>query len=173
MGNRARFLSLVCAMLLIAGLGFAQGQGMPAQGTGQNASEMKFITIPGLPTCAHGSVQNGDPTKSPSILYAKTVGKCTFPWHWHTPNEHLMMVTGTAHIGMKEGKPLTLRPGGFSMLPSHHVHEFRCETPCSLYVYSDAAFDIHYVDDQGKEISPADALKAVKEAAATEMKPVS
>jgi mannose-6-phosphate isomerase-like protein (cupin superfamily) len=170
---RARFFSLLGAMLLIAGFASAQGQGMPSGATGQNTPEMKFITIPGLPTCAHGSVQNGDPTKEPSFLYVKTTANCSIPWHWHTPNEHLMMVTGSAHISMKGGKPMTLRPGGFLRLPSHHVHQFHCEKPCSLYLYNDAAFDIHYVDDQGKEISPADAMKAVHETAATEMKPVS
>jgi len=39
-----------------------------------------------------------------------------------------------------------------------------------MYIYSDVAFDIHYVDAQGNESSPADALKAVKEKAATEMR---
>jgi hypothetical protein len=48
-------------------------------------------------------------------------------------------------------------------MPSHHAHEFRSTTACTLYVYSDAAFDMHYVDADGKEISPEEALKAVKE----------
>jgi hypothetical protein len=55
-------------------------------------------------------------------------------------------------------------------MPSRHVHQFRCDQACTLYIYSDVAFDIHYVGGQGKEISPAEALKAVKETAATEMK---
>jgi hypothetical protein len=56
-------------------------------------------------------------------------------------------------------------------MPSHHIHQFRCSSgPCDLYISSDAAFDIHYVDAQGKEISPDEALKAVKETPATEMK---
>ena len=72
-----------------------------------------------------------------------------------------------------EGKPVALRPGGFAMMPSHHVHRFSCDGRCSLYVDSDAAFDIHYVDGKGTEISPAVALKAVREIAATEMKQMS
>jgi len=36
--------------------------------------------------------------------------------------------------------------------------------------YSEVAFDLHYVNAQGNEISPDEALKAVKEKAATEMK---
>jgi hypothetical protein len=47
------------------------------------------------------------------------------------------------------------------MMPSKHVHRFTCTQACTLYVYSDAAFDIHYVDDQGKEIPSEEALKKV------------
>jgi len=34
----------------------------------------------------------------------------------------------------------------------------------------DVAFDIHYVDPQGNEISPPDALQVLKETVATRMK---
>lgn len=172
MRNRFVWISS-CLALLFALSVPARAADMPAQAAAQNPAEMKFVTIPGLPTCAHGSVQNGDPTKGAFILYAKVAAKCSIPWHWHTANEHLMIVTGSAHVAMKGGKALTLHAGGFAMLPSRHVHEFRSETPSSFYLYSDGAFDIHYVDAQEKELSPADALKALKETPATEMKPVS
>jgi mannose-6-phosphate isomerase-like protein (cupin superfamily) len=131
---------------------------------------MKFIAFPGLPTCTTGSVQSGDPTKGPSIILVKAASGCSIPWHWHTPNENLMMVSGVGHLEMKDGKPLALRAGGYAMMPSHHVHQFRCAGPCSLYIYSDSAFDIHYVDAQGKETPPEVALKAVKETAPAETK---
>ncbi len=88
---------------------------------------------------------------------------CIIPWHWHTPNEHLMVVSGVATIQMKGETPMTLRAGSFAMMPAHHVHQFRCMEDCVLYIYSDAAFDIHYINEQGMEISPDEALKAVKE----------
>ena len=36
--------------------------------------------------------------------------------------------------------------------------------PCTVFLTSDAAFDIHWVDADGKEISLADALKVAKSA---------
>ncbi len=150
---------------------FAHGQGAAGQAVVLNMSEMKFVPIPGLPTCSTVSVQSGDPTKGPSIILGKIATGCSFPWHWHTPNENVMMVSGVGSMQMKDGKPLSLRAGGFAMMPSHHIHQFRCSSgPCALYIFSDAAFDIHYVDAQGKEISPDEALKAVKETATKEMK---
>jgi hypothetical protein len=128
--------------------------------------DMKLTPVPGLPTCAPGAVQTGDPTKGPSVIFARMAAGCTIPWHWHTPNEHIMVVTGTIRLESKDGKPLALRAGGFALMPSRHVHQARCVAGCLLYVYSDAAFDIHYLDDKGAEIAPDAALKAVKETAA-------
>ena len=134
-------------------------------------ADMKVMAVPGLPTCAPGSVQSGDPTKGPSIILAKAAAGCSVPWHWHTPNENVMMVSGVAQMAMKDGKPFTLRAGGFAMMPAHHIHQFRCGSkPCVLFIYSDVAFDIHYVDGQGNEISPDQALKAVRETVSKDMK---
>jgi quercetin dioxygenase-like cupin family protein len=160
-------------MLCVAGLllmvSAAQAQEMSAQ-PGTNMSAMKFVNIPPLPTCARAAVVSGDPTKGPSIILAKAMTGCVIPWHWHTPNEHVMIVSGSATLQMKDAKPVSLQAGAFALMPSHHVHQFRCLRTCALYIYSDTAFDIHYVDKQGNEISPADATKAVREKAATEMK---
>jgi quercetin dioxygenase-like cupin family protein len=162
-----RFYTLSLVLLISAS---AQGQEPVGKSVGQNVAEMKFVTVPGLPTCAQNSVQSGDPTKGASIILTKAAAGCTIPWHWHTPDEHLMMVSGVARLEMKEGEPFTLREGGFAMLPSRHVHQFRCERDCLFYVYSDGAFDIRYVDGQGKEITPGEALKAIKGNPAAEMK---
>jgi quercetin dioxygenase-like cupin family protein len=153
-------LFMVCLTLFLAGGALAQ------QPMGQNVSEMKLTTFPGMPTCVKGAVMTGDPTKGSSIIYSKIAAGCTIPWHWHTPNEHIMVVTGTMRMEMKDGKPLTLHAGAFSLLPSHHAHQASCAKTCTIYVYSDAAFDIHFINAAGSEITPADALEPLKESAA-------
>ena len=162
MSIRARIWLFTLSSILFISTS-AEGQHAAGKSAGQNVAEMKFVPVPGLPTCAPGSVQSGDPTKGPSIILAKVSTGCVIPWHWHTPNENLMLVSGVARLEMKDGKPFTLTAGGFAMMPTRHVHQFRCERACQLYIYSDAAFDIHYVDGKGNEISPPEALKAVKE----------
>ncbi len=47
-------------------------------------------------------------------------------------------------------------------MPSKHVHQFTCASACSAFVSSDAAFDIHYVDASGAEISADAALTKKK-----------
>ena len=167
MHNRRRWFS-ECRFVVLAVLSFAvtaQGQNGPHP-AGKNIAEMQFVQIPGMPTCSTGSVQNGDPTKGPSIILGKLAAGCLIPWHWHTPNENLMMVTGEARAEMKDGKSVTLRAGGFAQMPSQQVHKFGCAKKCMLYIFSDAAFDMHYVDSDGKEILPDEALKKVRETAA-------
>lgn len=169
MNIRGQFWLFIVSLVLFMSAS-VQGQEMSGQSAGRNVGEMKFVTIPPLPTCTQGSVQSGDPSNGPSIIFAKMSTGCSIPWHWHTPGEHLMIVSGVAHVEMKDSKPLTIRAGGFALMPSHHIHQFHCDLTCLFYVYSDAAFDMHYVSEEGTEISPAVALKAVKETVAAEMK---
>ena len=141
----------------------AWGQGTGGHAVGQNLTEVQFSAFPGLPSCTPGSVKSGDPAKGPSIILAKADTGCTVPWHWHSPSEHLMMVKGVARLDMKNGKPITLRAGGYAMLPAKHVHQFVCTSSCVFYVHSDGALDIHYVDKQGNDISLDEALKSVNQ----------
>ncbi|CAN5689526.1 hypothetical protein BH23GEM9_BH23GEM9_14400 [soil metagenome] len=129
----------------------------------RNLEEIEFVAVPGLPTCAPGAVQRGDPSQGPSVILARMETGCTIPWHWHTPNEHLMMVRGEAVMEMRDGQQLSLRPGGFALMPSGHVHQARCIQECTMFVYSDSALDIRYVDAQGTEISAEAALAALRE----------
>jgi quercetin dioxygenase-like cupin family protein len=162
MTKRRRWFGLFCVVTLCLFAGVAQAQDVAPQ-PGINMAAMKFVMIPPLPTCTKGSVVSGNPAQGPSVILAKATNGCVIPWHWHTPNENVMIVSGLARFQMKDGKPVTLNAGGFALMPSHHQHEFRCLRTCVLYIYSDAAFDIHYVDQQGNEIQPADAMKAVRE----------
>jgi quercetin dioxygenase-like cupin family protein len=115
-------------------------------------SENKFASLPVLPPCNTAAVQNGDPSKGPSVIAFKATSGCPIPWHWHTPTEHVMLVSGKAKIEMRGGSTSMMGPGSYAMMPGKHVHQFTCESACTGFVYSDGAFDIHYVDASGKEI---------------------
>jgi len=128
----------------------------------KNLIDQKFEPFPGTPACMKGAVLAGDPGKGPSLLMAKFSSGCVVPWHWHTPDEHLMFASGVGKVEMKDGKPVTIRSGAYALMPSHHVHQFTCISGCVMFVRSDGVFDTHYVDASGKEITPEEALKAKK-----------
>jgi quercetin dioxygenase-like cupin family protein len=121
-------------------------------------AENKLAPMAGLPPCITMAVESGDPSKGPSVIVFKGAAGCVIPWHWHTPTEHVMIVSGSAKVEMKGGGSAILGPGGYAMMPSKHTHQFTCTSACSAFVNSDGAFDIYYVDANGKEISPDTAL---------------
>jgi quercetin dioxygenase-like cupin family protein len=162
-----RFLPLGVIWVSIVFVSPAAAQAPGPMHVGRNVADVTFAPIPGLPTCATAAVQTGDPTKGPSIILSKIAAGCIVPWHWHSPNENLMLVSGVAKIESKDGAPFTLRAGGFAQLPSKHVHQFTCQQACIMYVAADGVFDTHYVNAAGAEISPAEALGAVKEKTVT------
>ena len=149
-----RFVAVIFACLAIV-----QAEEM---GVLRKLSENKLAPMPGLPSCITMAVESGDPSKGPSVIVFKGTAGCLIPWHMHTPTEHVMIVSGSAKVEMKGGTSAILGPGGYAMMPSKHVHQFACSSACSAFVSSDGAFDIHYVDANGKEISPDAALSKKK-----------
>jgi len=120
---------------------------------------LKFAPIPGAPACVTAAPVRGDPAKGASVLLVKLATGCRVPWHWHTANEQLMFVSGAATLEMKGGKSHRLRAGSYALLPGRQVHQATCSTSCVFFNSADATFDIHYVDETGKEIAAEEALK--------------
>ena len=52
-----------------------------------------------------------------------------------------------------------MHTGDYIKLPAKNVHQFTCVAACTFYLATDGAFDIHYVDKEGKEISMDEAVK--------------
>ena len=137
------------------------------------AANAKFGPAPNAPECFTIAVERGDPGSGPSVILARFAPACTAPFHWHTPSETAMMVSGSLQLQMKDGKPLVARRGDFAYLPSHHVHRATClgAAPCLVFLSADAPFDIHWVDGAGQEISLDAALKGAKSAFPATRKP--
>jgi quercetin dioxygenase-like cupin family protein len=125
------------------------------------ADTSKFMKMPGVPSCMTLSVQDGDPAKTAVVVLAKFTAGCSVPWHWHTANERLMIVSGTGKAEMKgESGSVSLKPGDFIYMPARGVHQFTADSDVELFLTSDGPFDIHYVDASGNEIPSEAALKS-------------
>jgi len=127
-------------------------------GVARKAADNKFEVNPALPTCVTAAPQNGDPSKGAFVLLLKVKGNCKVPWHWHTASEELFIVSGSATMEMKDMAPTKLGAGGYARMEGKHPHQLTCTNACTLFVSSDGAFDIHYIDADGKEISKEEAL---------------
>ena len=157
-------------ILMLILLTFALAAPLPAQNADQMPyaamASSKFMTLPMLPACMTLSAQRGDPMKGPAVLLLKFTSGCVVPWHWHTANENLMMVSGKARGEMKPGGAHMLTSGDYLYLAGKQVHQFTCISSCVVFDVIDGAFDIHYVNADGKEITPEEALKPMAKPAA-------
>lgn len=153
-----RFLMLAISALLLMFLASPLLAQNDKAGTVTMAAS-KFIPLDVLPACLTLSPQRGDPFKGAAVILIKMKSGCTVPWHWHTANESLMIVSGKGKIEMKDAAAQNLVSGDYVYLPSKHQHEFTCVASCTFFDVTDGAFDVHYVDKDGKEIPPAEALK--------------
>ncbi len=97
----------------------------------------------------------------------KFAAGCTVPWHWQSAGEQLLLVSGAGTAEMKDGKPAGMHPGDYAYLPAESVHQFKAVTAVLMLDIPDAAFDIRYVDKEGNEIPPDQALKAAPKKATT------
>ena len=150
---------LMCALVLLSTM--ALGQNMSVV----TPADQKFGPLPNFPDCAKGAVLHGDPGSAQgAVLMAKATAGCKIPWHWHTANEQLGIVAGTTTMQERSGQPKSMTAGSYVFMPGKHQHEFICKTACTLFVATDGKFDIHYVDENGKEITLAEASAAKKAA---------
>jgi hypothetical protein len=85
-----------------------------------------------------------DPLTGALEVFGRYPAGYVFPPHWHQANERLVLIEGRMEIE-QGGKQKVLEAGGFAFLPSREIQKMSCvsKTRCVLYMYWDAAFDIH------------------------------
>jgi quercetin dioxygenase-like cupin family protein len=157
----SRQLTLTLLFAICTGIAAAQSADQPIINPKAGA---KFTTVPNAPECFTIAVEQGDPAKGPSVILARFAPHCAAPFHWHTPSETVMVASGTLETQMKGDKTIVARTGDFVFMPPHHVHRATCNgtAPCLVFLSSDAAFDVHWVNEEGKEIPLEEAMKPTK-----------
>ena len=156
--NRMRALILFVALTAVGGSMSSHAEDTEQMVT-LNPQTLKFTEIPDMPACASAAILRGNPRNGPAWVLLKLASGCQVPWHWHSANETLVVISGRGAVTMKDGPPLQFVPGAYASLPSHHQHQANCTRTCLLFNSADAAFDIHYVDAKGEEISAEKVLK--------------
>jgi hypothetical protein len=154
-----RWIVLFVAVVIIVGSAPAHAADSDTMIT-LDPQTLKFIEIPDMPACATAAILRGNPRFGPAWVLLKLASGCEVPWHWHTANESLVVISGRGTVAMKDGPDLRFVPGAYASLPNHHPHKASCSRTCLLFNTADAAFDINYVNAKGEKISADEALKA-------------
>lgn len=160
-----KWLGAAAAWLALCAAGSAVAQ-KPEGILLQRAANAKFMAVPGVPACTTIAPLHGDMGKGPATLMVRMKAGCMVPYHWHTPSEELVVLQGAPLAQMRGERPVILQVGSYSQLPSRHDHRFRCtsKSDCLIFLVADATFDIHFVNDAGKEIGTDQALAAARRA---------
>ena len=128
-----------------------------------------FQTAAGVPECTRFDVLRGDMAASSSTMMVRMDSGCVVPYQWHSPNEELIMLRGEIEAQFLGGNVLNLANGAYLLIPTGKPHRFRCSSQeaCVMFIAADTAFDIHFVDQDGKPIS-AEEVDAATEKYANE-----
>jgi quercetin dioxygenase-like cupin family protein len=124
--------------------GSARGANDPA-GNIKPFAAVKFAPDPDV-KCLRSAVETGDSKTGRSTLILKAPSGCVVPWHSHTAEEQLIIITGNVKSEMLNHEPTRLGPGGFAVMGSQMPHQFTClaRSGCLLIVAFDGPYDIFW-----------------------------
>jgi mannose-6-phosphate isomerase-like protein (cupin superfamily) len=96
--------------------------------------------------CLSSALETGDAATGPSTWLLKAPPGCVVPWHRHTAEEQLIIISGAVFAEMSDHSPTRLGPGGFAVMGSQMPHQFSCrgKSPCLMMVSFDRAYDIFW-----------------------------
>jgi quercetin dioxygenase-like cupin family protein len=137
----------VIALMAAAGIVMAGvPQDSPKETVVVRASEVKWGDHPfvkGAQMC----VQDGDPAKGPSVLMMKFPKGMTIPAHWHTSDEAVTVVSGSAVFGSGEtvdvSKGTELGAGSYIIIPGTKPHWAVAKSEVVITVTLTKAADFH------------------------------
>jgi glyoxylate utilization-related uncharacterized protein len=130
-----------CIAIFAGGPSLAQS---PTMGALKPLPSVQFLPDSDV-KCLSSAIETGNPATGPSTLILKAPSGCVVPWHSHTAQEQIMMVSGTI-VAEMTGHPITtLGPGGFAVMAGGMAHQFTCQDmACVMFVTFDRAYDIFW-----------------------------
>lgn len=98
---------------------------------------------PIFPKGCEVTVLYGDPGTGPSDIFLRTPADYTFPAHWHTSAEHMVVVAGVLTVTYAGGKQFKLKKRTYALVPAKAGHKAHCATggPCVMFIHFDSPID--------------------------------
>jgi quercetin dioxygenase-like cupin family protein len=133
---------VACLAVFISGAALAEDT---TTGAIKPISSVKFSPDNDV-KCLLSAVETGNPKTGRSTLILKASPGCVVPWHFHTAEEQLIVISGTVRSEMADHRPARLGPGGFAVMGSHAPHQFTCQSKfaCLMMVAFDRIYDIYW-----------------------------
>ncbi|MBV9583496.1 MAG: cupin domain-containing protein [Alphaproteobacteria bacterium] len=128
---------------------FAQIAAHTDEATIINPHQMKWGPVAAIPG-TELAVLSGDLEKAgPFVVEFRGPAGTKIPPHWHSNNERVLMISGTATVGsgddIEPENGTMLVPGGYSVVPGKMHHWFVAQGPFVMMVEGDGPTDLHFV----------------------------
>lgn len=137
----------VLALLLLLGttVAWAQppAQPSPLRWTHADPALTWAPCPPIFPAGCEVTVLHGDPATGPSDVFLRAPADYTFPAHWHTSAEHMVIVAGLVHVTYPGGKQSELPERSYALVPAKMGHKAHCAVggPCVMFIRFDSPID--------------------------------
>lgn len=134
---------LLAATLALAGaaapLAWAKG---PGKTVVTPVADVKWSDA-GMPGVTTAGV-DGDMKKGASHFFLKYAAGFVAPMHHHSPDHHVVTVTGNLVLIMGDGKEMRLAPGSYFALKDKAPHAARCEgaQDCVMFIDARGRWDV-------------------------------
>jgi mannose-6-phosphate isomerase-like protein (cupin superfamily) len=137
-----RWMLTACVAVLAGGAAFAESK---MTGAVKPLRSVQFSPDQDV-KCLSSALETGDAATGPSTWILKAPPGCVVPWHRHTAEEQLIIISGAVLAEMSDHPPTRLGPGGFAVMGSQMPHQFSCrgKSPCLMMVSFDRAYDIFW-----------------------------
>src|ERR1700719_4682110 len=123
MKSETNWTLAACLAVFISGATLAEDT---ATGTIKPLLSVKFSPDSDV-KCLLSAIETGDPTTGRSTLILKASPGCVVPWHFHTAEEQLIIISGTVIAEMTRHQPPRVGPGGFAMMGGNTPKPFTCQ----------------------------------------------
>jgi mannose-6-phosphate isomerase-like protein (cupin superfamily) len=89
------------------------------------------------------TVLHGDPATGPSDVFLRAAADYTFPAHWHTSAEHMVVVAGVVHVTYAGARQVELQERTYALVPAKTGHKAHCGAggPCVMFIRFDSPID--------------------------------
>jgi quercetin dioxygenase-like cupin family protein len=149
--TRSWGIALIALCFSVASLSVLSADESVLSPSAKNLSEIQWGPAGGgngFPIGVRSARQVTDPATGGFTYYALFPAGSHFDLHWHTHNEHVVVVQGTVTIGLGE-KVHTVSPGGYIVIPGKLNHFWDVPSDGEdviIVVRREGPADFHFVE---------------------------
>ncbi len=146
-------LPKVIALCILAACGYMHAEER-ALVISHNDQELQWGPCPEfIPKGCEIAILQGNPANNNLDIFFKVPGDFEIPYHLHTSQERMVLVSGTLDVSYDDHEKATIKTGEYAYGPAKLPHSAYCHkgVPCVLYIGFVAPLDAIPIERAEKE----------------------